>query len=53
MDLNAYVLTMAIVAARRHERNRQTVPEPALRPISVTSGAPTAGAEIPGEWTKQ
>jgi hypothetical protein len=33
MDLNAYVLVMAIVAARRDERNRQTVSEPEFAPF--------------------
>jgi hypothetical protein len=31
MDLNAYVLAMAIAAAPRHRRNRQTVPEPEFK----------------------
>ena len=28
MDLNAYVLAMAIGPAPKHQRNRQTIPEP-------------------------
>jgi len=35
MDLNAYVLAMAIVAAPRHQRNRQTVSEPELAPFNL------------------
>lgn len=33
MDLNAYVLAMAIAAAPRHRRNRQAVPEPEFTPF--------------------
>ena len=35
MDLNAYVLAMAIVAAPRHQKNRQTVPEPEFKPFDL------------------
>ena len=48
MDLNAYVLAMAIIATPRHQRNQQTVPEPEftpfdlryLRDLSVNSSQP-------------
>jgi hypothetical protein len=33
MDLNAYVLAMAIAAAPGHQRNQQTVPEPEFTPF--------------------
>ena len=36
MDLNAYVLAMAIVAAARHRKNQHTVPEPGLTPFDLT-----------------
>lgn len=35
MDLNAYVLAMAIVAAPRHRRNRQAIPEPEFAPFDL------------------
>jgi hypothetical protein len=35
MDLNAYVLAMAIIDAPRHQRNRQTVPEPEFTPSDL------------------
>ena len=35
MDLNAYVLAMAIIDAPRHQRNRQTVPEPEFTPFDL------------------
>ena len=35
MDLNAYVLAMAIVAAPRHQRNQQTVPESEFTPFDL------------------
>ena len=35
MDLNAYVLAMAISDAPRHQRNRQTVPEPEFTPFDL------------------
>ena len=33
MDLNAYVLAMAIGPAPKHQRNRQTIPEPEFTPF--------------------
>jgi hypothetical protein len=33
MDLNAYVLAIAIAAALRHRRNRQSIPEPEFTPF--------------------
>jgi hypothetical protein len=35
MDLNTYVLAMAIVDAPRHQRKRQTVPEPEFNPFDL------------------
>ena len=35
MDLNAYVLAMAITCVPRHQRNRQTVPEPEFKPFDL------------------
>jgi hypothetical protein len=35
MDLNAYVLAMAIAAAPRHQRNQQMVPEPEFTPFDL------------------
>jgi hypothetical protein len=35
MDLNAYVLAMAIAGAPRHQKNRQTAPEPAFKPFDL------------------
>jgi len=32
MDLNAYVLAMAIAGVPRHKKNRRTVPEPEFKP---------------------
>ena len=35
MDLNAYVLAMALVDVPRRQRNRQTVPEPEFAPFDL------------------
>jgi hypothetical protein len=35
MDLNAYVLAMAVAGAPRHQKNRQTVPEPEFKPFDL------------------
>lgn len=35
MDLNAYVLAMAIVAVPRHQKNRQTLAEPEFKPFDL------------------
>ena len=35
MDLNAYVLAMAIVSVPRHKKNRQAVPEPEFEPFDI------------------
>ena len=35
MDLNAYVLAMAIATAPIHQRNRQTAPEPQFTPFNL------------------
>jgi hypothetical protein len=35
MDLNAYVLAMALVDVTRQQRNRQTVPEPEFAPFDL------------------
>jgi hypothetical protein len=35
MELNAYVLAMAIVAAPRQRRNRQAIPEPEFAPFDL------------------
>jgi hypothetical protein len=35
MDLNAYVLAMAIIATPRHQRNQQTVPESEFTPFDL------------------
>jgi len=35
MDPNAYVLAMAIAGVPRHQKNRQTVPEPEFKPFDL------------------
>jgi hypothetical protein len=35
MDLNAYVLAMAIAGVPTHKKNQQTVPEPELKPFDL------------------
>ena len=35
MDLNAYVLAMAIAGVPRYQKNRQTVPEPEFKPFDL------------------
>jgi hypothetical protein len=35
MDLNAYILAMAIAGVPRHQKNRQTVPEPEFKPFDL------------------
>jgi hypothetical protein len=35
MDLNAYVLAMAIAGVPRHRKNRQTVPKPEFKPLDL------------------
>jgi hypothetical protein len=35
MDLNAYVLAMALVDVPRRQRNRPTVPEPEFAPFDL------------------
>jgi hypothetical protein len=35
MDLNAYVLAMAIVSVTRHKKNRQAIPEPEFEPFDL------------------
>ena len=36
MDLNAYVLAMAIATAPRHQRNQQMVPESEFTPFDLS-----------------
>jgi hypothetical protein len=35
MDLYAYVWAMAIAGVPRHQKNRQTVPEPEFKPFDL------------------
>jgi hypothetical protein len=35
MDLTAYVLAMALAGVSRHQKNRQTVPEPEFKPFDL------------------
>jgi hypothetical protein len=35
MDLNAYVLAMAITSLPRQQKNRNTVPEPEFKPFDL------------------
>jgi hypothetical protein len=35
MDLNAYVLAIAMAGVPRHQKNRQTVPEPEFKPFDL------------------
>jgi hypothetical protein len=35
MDLNAYVLAMAIAGVPTHKKKQQTVPEPELKPFDL------------------
>jgi hypothetical protein len=45
MDLNAYVLAMAIASVPRHKKNRQTIPEPEFKPFDL--GTSRAGLRTP------
>lgn len=35
MDLNAYVLAMAVTGVPRHQEDRQAVPEPEFKPFDL------------------
>ena len=52
MDLNAYILAMAIAGVPRRQKNRQTVPEPEFKPFDLRylRGLPAVNTSQPDTW---
>lgn len=54
MDLNAYVLAMAIVSVPRHKKNRQAIPEPEFEPFDLRDlGGLSANTRQPRQSRRQ